>query len=43
MQVIDRAFVRGLMPARDRGVHIEILRYNIFAHTSQFPDCHAVL
>ena len=24
-------------------VHIEILRYNIFAHTSQFSDCHTLL
>ena len=31
------AFVKNVL------VHIEILRYNIFAHTSQFPDCHAVL
>lgn len=23
-------------------VHIEILSYNIFAHTSQFPDCHTL-
>ena len=24
-------------------VHLEILQYNIFAHMSQFPDCHLFL
>ena len=24
-------------------VHLEILHYNIFAHMSQFPDCHILL
>lgn len=24
-------------------VHLEILQYNIFAHMSQFPDCHLLL